>query len=359
MGYMLMKILFVTQTTPDGLSDIVYSGLKKMSNVSIHEYPFKTYYHANLLPYELNGISYDSVPVPKPSWLKQNHTIEKTYDNASEIDLDDYDYVVLSTLQKEIDDLIYMILNRAGEKLIFLDGDDSPFYRLLIRQTKFYFKREKYTSPVISSLTMGKYQYLMWYYRARNSVKDASWHTFPIPQIAIPPKRSNSLNFTVLHHEYKKENDKDIDVSLIGRLTNWSRIKFVNKLKLIGKTHGLNICVNNKGVSPEEYVSIIQRSKIAISLPGAGYDTFRYWEIPYYGTCLLSQRLPIEIQDNFINGVSALFFNGERDMEQSILQALKGDHYEEIAKNGKVFFEKYHTDVKRAGRLLEVLEGNS
>ena len=217
-----MKVLFLPQTTPDGLGDVVYSGLKRSANVSVHEFPFKAYFHAVSLPHIVKSKVVDSILLPKPKWLKQNHPIEQVYDSLDEIDFGDFDYIISYSLSREIGGIVPELISRAKNRLKFLEGDDSPFYQLMIRQTKFYFKREKCASPVKSSMTMCKYQYLMGFYRARNSIRDSFRYSFPIPQ--IPPFFKNvfSLNFSVLDHDYLKETDKDIDVSLVGRLTNWS-----------------------------------------------------------------------------------------------------------------------------------------
>ena len=127
---------------------------------------------------------------------------------------------------------------------------------------------------------------------------------------------------------------------------------------MIANQNDIDVYINTNGSSPEEYTNIIQRSKIAISLPSAGYDTFSYWEIPYYGTCLLSKNLPIEIENNSKNGYSALFFNNEKNMTETILKALKGVHYEEIAKNGYLTFRTHRTDLHIAERLIKLITEN-
>ena len=38
-----------------------------------------------------------------------------------------------------------------------------------------------------------------------------------------------------------------------------------------------------------DYMRLLSRSKIGVSVRGLGYDTYRYWEIPYAGALLLEQ----------------------------------------------------------------------
>jgi hypothetical protein len=122
------------------------------------------------------------------------------------------------------------------------------------------------------------------------------------------------------------------------------------------KKNGLKAFINTSGkIGWNEYSKIINASKISLSLPGSGYDTFRYWEIPYYESALASPQLPIQIDNNFEDMHSAILFKNFKEFEEKTLTTLKTGSWDEISKNGKRHFLKYHTTKNRAETLLKYL----
>lgn len=108
-----------------------------------------------------------------------------------------------------------------------------------------------------------------------------------------------------------------------------------------------------------EYLRDLHRARVAVSLRGRGYDTFRYWEIPWCGALLVSEALPIVIPDNFHPGVEAVFVRPDlSDLCARIAHLL--EHEDErvaIAAAGRALLLARHTCRARAERLLEWLRG--
>ena len=50
---------------------------------------------------------------------------------------------------------------------------------------------------------------------------------------------------------------------------------------------------------------------------------------------------------------SVLFFTSLKEFEDKILWGLKNDSYENLRKNSKVLFDKFHTDRERAHKVLK------
>lgn len=106
-----------------------------------------------------------------------------------------------------------------------------------------------------------------------------------------------------------------------------------------------------------EYTEALQASRIGLNLFGFGFDTVRYWELAAHGCMIFSERLPICIPHNFVDGESAVFFDDLRDMEEKL------DHYlarpEEtaaIARRGHDVFLQHHTASARARQMLGYAE---
>ncbi|MCL6581414.1 MAG: glycosyltransferase [Firmicutes bacterium] len=146
-----------------------------------------------------------------------------------------------------------------------------------------------------------------------------------------------------------EEVPRDIDVSFVARPTTEARRRYAEVLEREGF-----LVILGEGVPREQFCWILNRSKISVSLRGAAWDTFRYWEIPYHGALLMSERLPVIIPDDFVDGESAVFFDSPEDMLARI-RALLGDpgRLARIAANGRRLCREKHTAAARARYVLE------
>ncbi len=146
-----------------------------------------------------------------------------------------------------------------------------------------------------------------------------------------------------------EETERDIPVSFVVRNTHPLRVECARALQEAGF-----LVLVDADVPREQFCWILNRSKIAVSVPGAAWDTLRYWEIPYHGALLLSQRLPILIPDNFVDGESAVFFDDCADMMRKIRWLLADeDRLASIAAAGKRLSWEKHTAAARARYLLD------
>ena len=104
------------------------------------------------------------------------------------------------------------------------------------------------------------------------------------------------------------------------------------------------------------YNRFLMGSLIGVSARGGGWDTYRYWEIPYFGAMLLSQRLEIVIPGDFIDGHEAMFFSGQEDFRKKLHQALSDRaRTKKIAERGKQACQERHLSIHRANTVLEAL----
>lgn len=119
---------------------------------------------------------------------------------------------------------------------------------------------------------------------------------------------------------------------------------------------GLGYPVPSGRVEKDEYNRDLASSLVGVSARGGGWDTYRYWEVPYFGTALLSQRLGIVIPDDFEEGREAAFFSGMVDFKEKLTGMLKQP--EETAAMGRRARErclKRHMSIHRAQAVLEAL----
>lgn len=200
----------------------------------------------------------------------------------------------------------------GGRKVAIVDGEDDP----VIRQAHYalaslYFKREFLPNAGYPSMVR------------------------PLPFAAIPESKPETSR-------------RDIPVMFAVGITSPIRIEILRALKEM-KVQA-EVTVRPK----EEYNSILSRTAIGVSARGAGWDTYRYWEIAYFGCALLSQRPAIVIPENFVDGTEAVFFDGLDDFRKK-LEALLADpaRAAELGRSARNACMDRHLSVHRAKVILE------
>jgi hypothetical protein len=103
------------------------------------------------------------------------------------------------------------------------------------------------------------------------------------------------------------------------------------------------------------YAKRVQDHLMGISLPGNGFDTVRYWELPAHGTLLLAERPPLAIPHAFEDGKHAILFETVSELRDKARYYLA--HREEaiaiaIAKAGHGHLREYHTGSARARQCI-------
>lgn len=103
----------------------------------------------------------------------------------------------------------------------------------------------------------------------------------------------------------------------------------------------------------------LRSSRIGLSFFGCGFDTVRYWELPANGVMLLAERPPICIPHNFVDDVSAVFFDDVAEMETKLDYYMnRPEEAARIAANGYNHYLRHHTTTSRARQFLSVLYAN-
>lgn len=113
--------------------------------------------------------------------------------------------------------------------------------------------------------------------------------------------------------------------------------------------------VSSNAIATPEYHSLLARSRISISAPGAGYDCARYWEIPAAGAMLFTYAPDIIIPDGFTDGVNCATFSSLDEFEEKLDFYLRNpDRVEEIARAGYKHTVACHTTERRAAYFLDL-----
>ena len=372
-----MKILFINTPQKDGLSDVVFNGLLKLGH-EVTEYPYKPFYHGFkkdgkiCVPEDASGtfISENNEgTVVLPNNMNSSREFitlsDQKYSLTDFPDILGYDLIIVGFIDNYTVKAISLLKRNGKVPVIFLDGGDHPFIFKYINYADAYFKREKFK---IFGQTISKLKSLgnlgLEYVLKLNREAEISIH-HSISNVFFPSvlnDRVISLNLSINDHDYPKYNGEKIyDISLIASPNTPYRVAFSSMLQKFAEKQHLKIFCNlasKKSIFTKipwpDYVRMVQQSKLFISLPGIGFDTFRYWEIPYYGSVLVSPKLPIEIENNFDDMNSGVFFDNFAEFQNKTLKVLRSDSWEEISKNGHSFFLKHHNSVARAKKVISI-----
>lgn len=114
---------------------------------------------------------------------------------------------------------------------------------------------------------------------------------------------------------------------------------------------------NTRNLSQRQLNAEMLKYRIGIDLPGFGEDTIRHYEVPARGEMLLCHRVKIKRENDFIDGKSAVFYEGFEDFKNKLNYYLKHEsEADKIRMAGRKHFLKYHTGTARAKELIRKMK---
>jgi Glycosyl transferases group 1 len=107
----------------------------------------------------------------------------------------------------------------------------------------------------------------------------------------------------------------------------------------------------------DNYYRNLQSCKVVLSLPGAGNDTFRYWENAACNAAHIAKQTPLFIPNDFRDGHEIIKFNGIRELTDAVERILSEDvAWREFAARSCEWLRRYHTTEHRARTTIEGLK---
>ncbi len=325
-----MKILFINSRKFDYAQDLTFSGLAAvLGRHSIRDLPFNFTYHLNFKPYpkNLGGAGFSATDIYR----------------ASEIRPDNCDFVFLGSLKPDALEVYLKVLPEIPKStpIVLIEGGDheaigGDAYRLkcghlweeAIRQRPFdfIFKRE--------------------------FLKDTKYadNVRPLPF---------SMNFSALKVQPSRVFDKDVSFWAVEshpiRTQGLDLLKGQFDCDRNGTSK--NQVFKNYKYKGRRYHEELAKCKIVLSLRGGGWDTLRYWEVPALGPLLVSQKLNIEIPNDFEHKKHVIFCQDDLSDLIDICRYYLQHESErlKISTAAYAHLKKYHSHTARANYIVENL----
>jgi hypothetical protein len=159
--------------------------------------------------------------------------------------------------------------------------------------------------------------------------------------------------------------EKEYDISFMGYgLSHPDRMRFMNHLYSKWRHLKTRTIFEDQPntmrmyLRKRDYFEIMAKSRICLNLRGGAQNgkTLRFYEIPYVGSCMLTQDSGARQIHPLVQEEHCMYFSDEHQMDNAISFLLNNPDFREmIARNGHEFTMKYNTVETRVREMLELL----
>jgi len=347
-----VKVLFVDHPAPDFLSGVLFKGLcEQLGPESVVDYPWKALYHGR--KYESDGVVHAPFPWSageSASGLHQAWGEEDVVGSVRHFDL----VVLMSPRQKSVDALqriIDCVGRQAIRNLAFVDGEDYTAIRWDVI--------ERFRPDVSFKLSMVPEPFEIYH---DEKARVSSWARVVAFPLACPTGEMPRV-------------EKDIDVAFIGgnhwrpaRMRRegvpWAGLPEAEYKRMLSDRLAKEFpsfvgSVKEAPVAHVEFMSLLNRSRVAVSVGGFGIEPLRTYEIlSCPETMLMREKIPVLSPWPLVEDEHCMMFDtvGGFDHDgivRGIRRAL--DAVEErlrIARSGNALLREHYTPHSRAKQLL-------
>jgi hypothetical protein len=335
-----VRVLFIANEQPDFLQDLVFHGLVSLLGESnVIDCPPVTRYRLPPPAGATFPMLWFGLPPREPV---------PTLDALAGADA-----VVIASLRgRALDEARTVLGRRPGIPVAFVDGEDDPYVRAIVGRVDVYLKRETLAGGAVRRL-------LVPVRRLRDRRKDSRRDPLErqVELATVRSRRIVPLPFGIVDCGFVPAGETRFDVTFLGSLTSPERRELRSGLERL-RAEGFRVCAQIEEERPlgwREYMAALAASRIGVSVRGLGFDTYRYWEIPYAGALLLAASPGTVVPENFEDGSEAVFAPAERLVDRA-RELLAGDTGA-IARRGREKLLRAHTSVNRAQVVLDGLAG--
>ena len=336
-----MRLLFVCDPTPDFLQDAVFQGLASLlGSDAVLDYPPLPRYRGETPPQDAR-FPFLWLGLPP----RQDATLDELLAAA--------DGVVIGSLRDGALPHVRRVLeSRRDLPTAFLDGEDHPYVRGIVDSVDVYFKRETLVrAPWLRARMPARRLH-----HRRTGARD--WPDPLRREVAVATAadpRVVPLPLGLVHTDEPPAGPSRWDVAFLANATSPERVAVLAGLASL-EAEGVRVLTlaHSGELGWREYLGELAAARLAISVRGLGYDTYRYWEIPFARAVLLAETPRTVIPRNFDDGREA-FFAAPEGLVARARDLLGRSDLDEVAARGRDKLLAEHTSVRRAEVVLERL----
>ncbi len=313
-----MKILFITHPYPNYVPDLLLHGLRKLLGENLVDYPRKDCVYEGVLGL---GICPDDQKCPE--WFPNDNGQIDRSDIPQKAQNGYFDFVVCDL--RAITD-VQRLFNGWPKRCVIIDGEDAP-------------------QPV----TPGPYVVC-------RRETDGSDYAIPLP-MALPEE--------IFHWISRYDaTPKCYSIGFLGSTNGDGRKALLDRFskRYDNTLFQATEIPSDKTPTPQgrasrdAYYRQLQKCQVVLSLPGAGLDTFRFWEHAACNAVHVSPLMPLFIPDDFQNLREILRFERLDDLWRHIDRVLKDcQTVPELVQEGRLKLMRHHLTTHRAGYFLNAI----
>ncbi len=313
------NILFVTNPNPNFMPDLLLHGLRKLLGPQVVDYPKKDCLYQGFL-----GLIVCPEEQLCPGWFPPDDGQIDREDIVQKVARGYFDLVICDARAA---DFFKSRMNSLPDRFAVLDGDDHPVYvapgRYLI------FRRET----------------------------DGSDFSIPLP-MALPEEL---YRWIVSYDGVPKE----YSIGFLGSCSHAGRRELIDTLKghYPDALFQASSIPSPEAPSPEgrlsrnEYYLSLQKCRMVLSMPGAGYDTFRFWENAACNAVHIGQHMPLFVPDDFCDTQHIFRFKGMDELRATIDTVLHSEKgWAPMIASSRDHLVKHHLTTERAKYFLDRVE---
>lgn len=311
-----MKLLFLVHPYPNYVPDLLLHGLRKLMGPSVVEYPRKDCLYEGVL-----GLGVCPPNQLCPGWFPEDNGKVDRDDIPAKISSGFFDCIVADV--RAVGQWMPVLAN-SRSPLAIIDGEDRP---VPIRPGRYVvFRRET----------------------------DGTDFSIPLP-MALPEE----LFHWIVSYD---DQPKSYSIGFLGSTHDGERRRFIEQLaaRYPDCLFSASMVPSQQNPLPEgrygrdDYYRELQKCRIVLSLAGAGYDTFRFWENAACNAVHAAQQLPLFIPLDFRSEDNILRFAGVEQLQRAVDRVLDGSlASRELISNGRLHLLRHHFTTSRSRYLLD------
>ena len=301
-----MRILFICHPYPNYVPDLLLHGLRKIIGDDVVDFPRKDILYDGIL-----GQSYLD---PIPGLMADDSRVDRQ-DLDAKLASKYFDFV-LCDIRSFVE--YFPRLRRHPVPLVLVDGEDSP-QRISVAGPYIILRRET----------------------------DGCDSSIPLP-MAMPTEVMDWID------QYRDQ-PKTHSVGFLGSISDPARAKMLGELVRLFPDARLQCWEKDaQWQGRDNYYRTLQGCRTVLTLPGAGYDTFRYWEHAACNAAHVAQRMPILIPNDFRDGAEIARFTTVRELAYGIERILDREgEWQAFAARSRAWLRAHHTTEQRALQTLD------